>query len=163
MAGIFRPLCRGLLAPGFLALVLGGPAGAAASDELPHDSDTLLRVIRTAIEGRDYETFDRLVLWKGAGEIKKRIVRFELNRSLGRPIKSITIEPFPEGGMAGVLATGQLAPNMEITHQVRVIFDEPPLDRTGKPPTSVFLVGLRDDVYRIGLVNRTGMDDDDDD
>ena len=162
MAGILRPLGRGLLAPGFAALLLAVSAGAAATDDLPHDPDALLRVISTAIEAHDYETLERLVLWKGAGEIKKRIVRFELNRNLGRPIKSITIEPFPEGGMEGVLATGQLEPNMEITHQVRVIFDEPPIEATGKLPTSVFLVGLRDEGFRIGLVNRTGTDDDDD-
>ncbi len=138
-------------------------AGAAASTaDLPRDPDALIEMIRTAIEARDYDTFQRLVLWKDAGEIKKRIVRFHLNRNLGRPIKSISFEPFPEGGMDAAIATGKLAPNMEITHQVRVIFDEPPIDQNGKLPTSVFLVGLRDDVFRIGLVNQKGADDDDD-
>ena len=51
---------------------------------------------------------------------------------------------------------------MEITHQVRVIFDEPDLDRYGKPPTFVFLVGQHKGVWRIGLVNRAGIDNDDD-
>ena len=41
-------------------------------------------------------------------------------------------------------------------------FDEEPIDASGKLPTSVFLVGRRDGVFRIGLVNRAGMDDDDD-
>ena len=51
---------------------------------------------------------------------------------------------------------------MEMRHAVRVVFDEEPLPKTGKQPTSVFPVGKRDGVYRIGLVNRAGTDDDDD-
>ena len=97
-----------------------------------------------------------------AGKIKKRVVRFHLNRALGRKIKSITWEDFPADGMAGVLATGKLVPNMTVTHAVRVVFDEPPVAASGKPPTAVFLVGKRRQVYRIGLVIRAGVDDDDD-
>ena len=44
----------------------------------------------------------------------------------------------------------------------RVIFDEEPINDTGKLPTSVFLVGEREGVWRIGLVNRAVDDDDDD-
>ena len=50
---------------------------------------------------------------------------------------------------------------MEVTHRVRVVFDEPPVEAAGKPPTSVFLVGLHGDVYRIALVNQVRDDDDD--
>ena len=64
--------------------------------------------------------------------------------------------------MDGVLATGTLKPNMEITNQVRVIFDEAPINDSGKLPTSVFLVGKQGEFYRIGLVNRAGDDDDGD-
>jgi hypothetical protein len=49
----------------------------------------------------------------------------------------------PEHGLDAALATGKLAPNMEVTHRVRVVFDEPPIEATGKPPTSVFLAGCR--------------------
>jgi hypothetical protein len=134
---------------------------AAAAPDLPHDGDALVRMIRTAIETSDYGALDRLVLWKDAGEIKKRLVRFELNRNLGRPIRSIAIEPFPEHGLDAAIATGKLAPNMEITERVRVVFDEPAVEGTGKPPTSVFLVGLHRDAYRIALVNQVRDDDDD--
>ncbi len=150
---------RGLLAPGLAAFMLASPAGAV---ELPRDPDALVETIRTAIETRDYDTLQALVFWKDAGKIKKRIVRFHLNRNLGRKIKTIDFEEFPEDGMDGVLATGKLAPNMKVTHAVRVVFDEPPIDASGKLPTSVFLVGKRNDVFRIGLVNRSGFDDDDD-
>jgi hypothetical protein len=151
---------RGLLAPGVCALMLALPAAAAPAD-LPRDQDALVASIKTAIETSDYAAFDQLVLWKDAGEIKKRIVRFQLNRNLGRPIRSIAIEPFPEHGLDAAIATGKLAPNMEVTHRVRVVFDEPPVEGTGKPPTSVFLVGLYEDAYRIALVNQRRDDDDD--
>jgi hypothetical protein len=159
-----RRRLRGLLAPGVCVLMLALPATAAPADlprdDLPRDGDALVSMIRTAIETSDYGAFERLVLWKDAGEIKKRVVRFQLNRNLGRPIRSIAIEPFPEDGLDAAVATGGLAPNMEVTHRVRVVFDEPPLEATGKPPTSVFLVGKHRDAYRIALVNQVRDDDD---
>lgn len=151
---------RWLIAAGLAFVVLVQPVGAAGT-ELPRDPDTLVRMIETAIETRDYDTLDQLVLWKDAGEIKKRIVRFQLNRNLGRPIRSVTFEPFPANGMDAALATGRLTPNMEITNRVRVVFDEAAIEATGIPPTSVFLVGLHRGVYRIGLVNQSVVDDGD--
>lgn len=122
----------------------------------------MMAQIRQAIETKDYDILKELVFWKDTGKIKQRIVRFHLYRNLGRQIKSITWEEFPENGMDGVLATGTLKPNMEITNQVRVIFDEAPINDSGKLPTSVFLVGKQGEFYRIGLVNRAGDDDDGD-
>jgi len=151
-------LCRGLIAPGMALCLLA----SAASAELPRDSQAVMDQIRQAIETHDYDILKELVFWKGAGKIKKRIVRFHLYRNLGRQIKSIAWEEFPKDGMDGVLATGKLKPNMEIKHQVRVIFDEPPLNDQGKLPTSVFLIGKHAEFYRIGLVNRADVDKDDD-
>ena len=152
-------LGRGLLAPGLAAFLMTAPAGAV---EPPADKDAMMGLIREAIETRDYDILKDLVFWKDTGKIKKRIVRFHLHRALGRKIRSISWEEFPEGGMDGVLATGKLKPNMNVTHQVRVVFDEPELDQFGKPPTFVFLVGQHKGVWRICLVNRAGFDDDDD-
>lgn len=157
--GMLTKIGRGLLVPGLMAFLWALPA---QSKPLPTDPDALMLDIREAIETRNYGILEDLVLWKDTGKIKKRIVRFHLNRNLGREIKSITWEPFPEDGMDAALATGKLSPNMDITHAVRVIFDEAPIDANGKLPTSVFLVGKRKDVYRIGLVVRSGFDDDDD-
>ena len=151
-----------LLAAALLAGGLGSAApAAAAAGDLPKDPDTLVKVIGDAIAAKDYAAFEELVYWEGAGKIKRNIVRFELNRGLGRKVRSITFEPFPENGMAGVLATGKLEPNMEVTNRVRVIFDEPDVPSTGKPPTAVFLVGKIGEEYRIGLVNRKRIPDDD--
>ncbi len=151
-------LGRGLLASGLAAFLMAAPASA----ELPRDSGAMMAQIRQAIETKDYDILKELVFWKDTGKIKQRIVRFHLYRNLGRQIKSITWEEFPENGMDGVLATGTLKPNMEITNQVRVIFDEAPINDSGKLPTSVFLVGKQGEFYRIGLVNRAGDDDDGD-
>ena len=149
---------RGLLAPGLAICLTVAPATAV---EMPKDKDAVLEYIRTAIQTSDYDMLRELVFWKDTGKIKKRIVRFHLARSLGRPIKSIQWEPFPEDGFDAAIATGKLAPNMQVTNAVRVIFDEEPINQAGKLPVAVFLVGKRDDVFRIGLVNRAGFDDDD--
>jgi hypothetical protein len=134
----------------------------SAAQDLPRTDDELIETIRSAIDNRDLEPFENLVLWEGAGKIKRRIVTYEIRRGFGRKIGKIALEDFPENGLAKVEAMKQLRVNMPVTHQVRVTFDEPPIESTGKPPTSVFLVGKRDGVYRIALVVRD-LDDDDDD
>ena len=160
MQKLAQNLVRGLLAPGLALVLMVVPVAAATT--LPKTPEVMVEMIRKAIETKDYDALKTLVFWKGTGKIKKRIVRFHLNRNLGRKIKSISLEPFPEDGMKGILATGKLAPNMKVSHFVRVVFDEAPIKRTGRYPTAVFLVGPHRDVYRIGLVNRAGPDDDDD-
>lgn len=157
---------RGLLAPGLALFLFASPvllASPAPAAELPSNPDALLATIKQAIETKDYERFKELVFWKDAGKIKRRIIAFQIRRGLGRPIQSITFEDFPEGHLDGVRATGKLQVNMPLTNRVRVIYDEAPINDSGKLPTSVFLVGKLDDVYRIGLVVRKpGKFDDDD-
>ena len=159
MATLRKWLVWGLIAPGLSAILLTLPARAA---ELPKDEKAAMDYIRTAIETKDYDMLSEMVFWKDTGKIKKRIVRFHLARALGRPIKSIAWEAFPDDGFDAAIATGKLAPNMEMTNAVRVIFDEEVVPQSGKQPVAVFLVGKRKDVWRIGLVNRAGFDDDDD-
>ena len=149
---------RGLFAFGAACVVLPSLVFA----DQPTTREAVMAEIREAIETRNYDQLKSLVLWKDAGKIKKRVVRFQLHRSLGRKIRTLTWEDFPEDGMDAILATGKLVPNMNITNVVRVIYDEAPIDASGKLPTSVFLLGLHKGVYRIGLVVRTGVDDDDD-
>ena len=151
-----------LFVVGLIFISMAGMFRTAAA-ELPRNPEELVKSIRNAIESRDYATFENLVYWKDVGKIKRRIVRFQINRGLGRPIRSISFEEFPKEGLAGVHATGKLVPNMPLTNQVRIVYDEEPIDENGKLPTSVFLVGKIDDVYRIGLiVRKPGWDDDDD-
>ncbi len=161
---MFKGLANGwgrqLFVAGLTATVI--LAGTSAfSSELPRKPDELVRVIREAIETRDYERMKQIVNWQNVGETKRRIVRFQIRRGLGRPIRSISFEDFPENGLKDVNATGRLMANMAVTNRVRVIYDEPPIEMTGKPPTYVYLVGKIDNVYRIGLVVRKpGLDDD---
>ncbi|MGH1417906.1 MAG: hypothetical protein ACRBCJ_03515 [Hyphomicrobiaceae bacterium] len=152
---------RQLFVAGLTAiLTLAGTS--AFSAELPRNPDELVRVIREAIETSDYERIRQIVYWENVSSIKRRIVRFQIRRGLGRPIRSISFEDFPKGGLKGVNATGKLMANMPVTNRVRVVYDEPPIEMTGKPPTYVYLIGKVDDAYRISLVVRKpGVDDDD--
>lgn len=153
-----RWLVRGLLTPGLaLSMTL-----SAAMAELPKQQDAVVDYIRTAIETRDYDMLSELVFWKDTGKIKKRIVRFHLSRSLGRPIESIAWEDFPADAFDETAARGKYAPNMELTNAVRVVFDEEPSEMTGRKPSAVFLIGKHEGAFRIGLVNRAFDDDDDD-
>ncbi len=154
---------RHALAVMFFALACTGSGTALSSDTLlPDNPDELVDAIRHAIEQSDYQKLEQLVFWKDAGKIKKRIVRFQLNRNLGRPIKSIAFEDFPEGGLDAIETAGNLEANMDVTNRVRVIFDEEPINDQGKLPTTVFVVGKREGVYRVALVVRKGTDDDGD-
>ncbi len=140
--------------------MLAGVALSAAQD-LPRTDDDLVETIRSAMVAKDFEPFEQLVNWEGAGKIKRRIVRFEIRRGFGRKIDKIDIEDFPKDGLAKIEAMEKLRVNMPVTHRVRVTFDEPPLERTGRQPTSVFLVGKQDGAFRIALVVRNFDDDDD--
>jgi hypothetical protein len=51
---------------------------------------------------------------------------------------------------------------MPVTHELRVVYDEPLMEGYDIPPTAVFLVGREGDAFRIALVVRAEQDDDDD-
>jgi hypothetical protein len=149
--------CRSALLAAALLWLL--PAAAA---ELPKTGEELVATLRGAIESRDYERIEALVNWDGAGTIKRRVVAFQIRHGLGRPIREIVLEPIPGDGLdAAQLASVGLKPNMALSEQVRVVYDEPPVDASGRPPASVFLVGRQDGAYRIGLVIQAVVDDDD--
>lgn len=131
-------------------LALAGGAGAAPP-ALPATSEQLASVVRTALESRDLAAFDELVNWDGAGKMKRRVVSYQLRYGFGRPIRSITVEPFPAEAVRKMEAQGRFRANMPVSEQVRVVFDEPD-NVYGRPPTAVFLVGRKDEAYRIALV-----------
>ena len=151
----------GVLSLGAAVLFMASSIAFATAQDLPRTDEDLIDTIRSAIDERDFEPFQKLVNWDGAGKIKRRIVRFEIRRGFGRKIDTIAIEDFPKDGLAKIDAMDKLRVNMPVTHRVRVVFDEPPLERTGRKPTSVFLVGKQDGAYRIALVVRNVDDDDD--
>jgi hypothetical protein len=138
------------LAATFLFVLAGA---AVAADQLPRTEEELVAVVRTAIAERDMATFEKLINWEGASPIKRRIVGFEVRRGLGRPIRTIGLEPFPENGLRGIEARA-LKANMAVSHQLRVVYDEPPMEGFGIRPTAVFLIGRDGDAFRIALVVR---------
>ena len=77
---------------------------------------------------------------------------YQIRSTFGRPIRSITLEPFPADGLKEAESRGTQKANMTVSHRLRVIFDE--------PPTDVFLIGKDQDVYRIALVNPVPRNDD---
>lgn len=138
-----------------LLAAFASPGWAAAYD-LPTTDEQLVDTVRTAIADRDLGAFEQLINWDGATKMRRRVVTFEVRHALGRPIQSITLEPFPADGLASVEARGTLKVNMPVSRQLRVVFDEPAIDGLDKSPRAVFLVGRMDDVYRIALVVRRG-------
>jgi len=158
-----RPVRPGLLAwcVVLAAVCLTCLAGRAAADGLPRSEDELKATVRAAIESGDYATFEQLVFWDGAGKIKKRVVAYQVRRGLGRQVREISFAPFDAQTLHELKTNQRHRLNMPVTHELRVVFDEPPVNDAGMPPTSVFLVGKRDEVYRIALMVRKFDDDDD--
>jgi hypothetical protein len=143
------------------AVSLGAAAAAgAAVDGFPQTEAELRDMVVSAMQARDFAAFERLINWDQAGTIKRRIVGHQVRHGFGRPIAGVELEAFPADGLAEAEATGRLKANMPVSHLLRVTFDEPPLEATGRPPTAVFLVGRSDGVYRIALVNIIRQDDD---
>lgn len=156
-------MTRGIVGGGLLAALLAltaAPAVGATSDGLPQSDGELLGMVQAAIRTRDLATFERLVNWQGASPHKKRRTSYEIRSTFGRPIRSIALEPFPADGLDGLAERGTLKANMPIARQLRVVFDEPPIEAYGTPPTSVFLLGETDGAWRIALVVRARPPDD---
>jgi len=150
-----------LVGLGLLALGLAASA-IAAEAELPGDAKAMAAEIRSAIEARDYERFEELVLWRDVGKIKKRVVAFQIRRGLGREIESVTVESLDQNAVQKMLADGRHKLNMPVSQKVRVVYAEAAINKSGKKPTSVFLIGKHKNAYRIGLVVRTFEDDEGD-
>jgi len=148
-----------LVGLGLLGLVT---SAIAAEAELPGDAKAMAAEIRSAIEARDYERFEELVLWRDVGKIKKRVVAFQIRRGLGREIESVTLEGLDQNAVRDMLADGRHKLNLAVSQKVRVVYAEAAINESGKKPTSVFLIGKHKDAYRIGLVVRTLEGDDND-
>lgn len=136
-----------------MMLAAAGTAQAAI-ESLPSTDAELVATVRSAIVESDMDTFDQLINWDGASKMARRIVTFSVRHGLGRPIRSITLQPFPADGLAKIEAQGRKHVNMPVTNELRVVFDEPPIEGLTTSPTMVFLIGKLDDVYRIALMVR---------
>lgn len=83
--------------------------------------------------------------------MKRRAANYQRRYAFGRPIRSITLESFLADGFAEIEQRDTLRPNMAVSRQLRVVFDES--DNTfGRPPTALFLIGRQDEAYKIALV-----------
>jgi hypothetical protein len=140
---------RLMLAASFIALA--GVSSADAREPVRTEQELIERV-RAAIGDKDLDSISELVNWEGAAPIRRRIVTFQINYALGRPVKSVGLEPLPEAALQEVEAQGRLRANMPVSHRLRVVFDEP--GESGSQPASVFLIGKIDGAYRIALVVR---------
>lgn len=136
-----------ILAASLAALVT---ATSVSAREPPRTEQELIERVRTAITARDLDAISELINWDGAATMKRRIVNFQVRYSLGRPIRSVVLEPFPEGGLREIEARGTLKANMPVTHRLRIVFDDAGDD--GVEPASVFLIGKTDDGFRIALI-----------
>ena len=130
---------------------------AAKTDRtaLPSDPDGLVDFVTGALRARDEEAFERLVNWDGVRLPRRRLTLYQIRTTFGRPIKAATVEDFPSDGLAEVESRGTFKPNMAITERLRIVFDETS-DDPEAPPTNVFLVGRKDGVYRIAVLNSVG-------
>ena len=152
-----RSPIRSLLVFGTLALASFGTPALAR--DLPKTPDELIATVSQAITDHDMAVFEDLVNWKDARKIRKQVVSYQIRTTFGRPIRSITLEPFPADGLKEAESRGTQKANVPVSHRLRVVFDEP-AGESGNPPTDVFLIGKDQAVYRIALVNPVPGNDD---
>ena len=93
--------------------------------------------------------------WDGVKLPRRRLTLYQIRTTFGRPIKTATVEDFPTDGLSEAESRGTFRPNMAITKRLRIVFDEAS-DDPESPPTNVFLVGQKDGVYRIAVLNSVG-------
>lgn len=131
-----------------LCLPLSTPASAA-----PRTDDELVALVRTAIEKQDYDSVESLINWDGSGARNKRLVAMQIRHGLGRPIRSIALEPAPANiGTQALQQHNDYELNMPVSHLLRIAY----ADGEGQPeqgdPGTVFLIGKTDGEFRIALV-----------
>lgn len=152
------------LALGLAGAPLTGPAGAAEGDAgasrtdraaLPSDPDGLVAFVTGALRARDEDAIERLVNWDGVRPPRRRLTLYQIRTTFGRPIKAATVEDFPPDGLVEAESRGTFKANMPVTQRLRIEFDETSED-AGAPPANVFLVGRKDGVYRIAVMNSVG-------
>src|SRR5690349_5293119 len=136
---------------GVLVAALAGGGADAAFGARATSEDALVTEVKAALLGHDLAAFDDLVNWDRATKMRRRMVTYQLRYGFGRPIRSVTLEPFPADGFDELRERGTLEPNMPVTRQIRVVFDEPAND-DGQPPSELFLIGRQGDAYKIALV-----------
>jgi len=122
---------------------------------LPNSAEEVVAYVTRALTTHDLDAFERLVEWKGARPIRKRMMLAQIRYCIGRPIRSAVVEPFPADGLQQAKSLLGLDPNVPVTERLRVVFDEPPTS-FGDLPTSVFLLGKEDGVYRVSLLLASG-------
>jgi hypothetical protein len=134
----------------------GGTDAQASASPLPGQSAELIAYVTLALNTHNLDAIDRLVEWEGARPIRRRMTLYQIRYNFGRPIKSVAVEPFPAGGLRDAKAELNLKPNLPVTERLRVVFDEP-TGPDGEAPTSVFLLGKENGVYRIALLLAAGL------
>lgn len=143
-----------MTSPALGATLFGVALAAGPVTAAPPTPEALVAEVRAAIEASDLEALEQIVNWSGVSPYRKRIVTFELRHQFGRPIAEMRLEPFPAGGLDALGQTGRLAVNMPVSHRLKLIYDQPPMEQFGIPPTAVFLLGPDTDGYKVALVVR---------
>lgn len=153
LEGALRLLAAaGLVGTLVLSAAQAAESTAPAAAPLPSQPDEVVSYVTKALTAHDIDAFERIVEWKGARPVRKRMTLSQIRYSFGRPIKSATVEPFSADGFKRAKDMLDLDPNMAVTEQLKVVFDEPVGVEGGTQPTSVFLLGKEDGRYRIGLL-----------
>ena len=152
LVGLRRALAR--MGAGCLALGLAlGLAAIVPAVAAPHSEAELIALVRTAIEQQDYDSIESLIFWQGSGPRNKRLVAMQIRHGLGRPVKSIKLEPAgPDIATEALQQHTDYQLNMPVTHLLRIAFS----DGEGQPgqgdPGTVFLIGQSGGEYKIALV-----------
>lgn len=122
---------------------------------LPSDPNGIVSFVTSALRDHDEAAIERLVNWEGVRAPRKRLTLYQIRTTFGRPIKEMAVEDFPADGLSEVEARGTFKLNMPVTKRLRIVFDEEAGDSDGGP-ANVFLLGQKDGVYRIAVLNSVG-------
>ena len=144
-------------------LILGAFVPATSADAtFPATKEELVAATRAAVEARDYERFRELIVWGEAGVIKRRVIRGHVRSTFGQPIEEIALEELSDEEMARLSRDGEYKTTLDVTHTLRMRFGPP--ESTGRRSLSslVYLVGMKDGFYRLGLMLQERRDDDGD-
>ncbi|MEH6629058.1 MAG: hypothetical protein V7739_21700 [Motiliproteus sp.] len=133
---------------------------SALAVELPSSKEDLLSQFLSAHESKNYDEISTLINWDGVRKYKKKIIRVYTKNNFGRKVAGSEFEE-ADTEFLNKFSVGQkkYKTNMQVTHLMRIFFENATGDDKEEYDSVVYLVGKDKDSYQISIAIKNNPED----
>ncbi len=125
---------------------------SALATELPTTKEDLLSQFVTAHEAKNYDEIAALINWDGVRKYKQKIIRVYTKNNFGRKVKGTEFEAADTESLKDFsVGPKNYKSNMEVTHLMRIYFEDNNAEDKSEYDSVVYLVGKNKDSYQIAI------------